>query len=160
MAELSKTQEINNNNSLKRNLNNVDIISLSNNEEAVAAAVKTKMKSIQNDLIGGERANDEQLREKHKKKKIAAQRRMRSDLIIIHFLQEQKDHKYITIFSALAEALNRVEQSEDRSILQGHYSDIQHELQVKTDALKSQKHKVSLPFTLFKSHNSLTLRRI
>lgn len=46
------------------------------------------------------------------------------------------------MFSALANALDRIEQSEDRDILQGHYSSIQQELQVKTDALKSQRQKV------------------
>lgn len=42
----------------------------------------------------------------------------------------------------MANALSRIEQSEDRDILQGHYSNIQQELQVKTDALKSQRQKV------------------
>lgn len=35
-----------------------------------------------------------------------------------------------------------MEQSTDRDILQGHYTDIQQELQVKTDTLKAQRQKV------------------
>lgn len=53
--------------------------------------------------------------------------------------------------SALANALNRIEQTEDRDILQGHYSSIQQELQVKTDALKSQRQKVKRVCLMLKS---------
>lgn len=40
-------------------------------------AVQSKVAALRGDLIGGERANDLQLREKHKKKKAAAARRLR-----------------------------------------------------------------------------------
>lgn len=40
-------------------------------------AVQSKVAALRGDLIGGERANDVQLREKHKKKKAAAARRLR-----------------------------------------------------------------------------------
>lgn len=65
-------------------------------------------------LIGGERANDTQLKEKRQKKKLDAQRRL----------------------SALAHLLSRVEQSEDRDLLQGHYTSIQQELNAKNEHLK------------------------
>ncbi|KAG4066357.1 hypothetical protein HA402_000581 [Bradysia odoriphaga] len=105
-----KVAEPNNNSEHFNNRNLVD--SIHNHEKETI--------NIKGDLIGGERANDVQLKEKHKRKKQAAEKRM----------------------SALANALNRIEQTEDRDILQGHYSSIQQELQVKTDALKSQRQKV------------------
>ncbi|XP_037049564.1 osmotic avoidance abnormal protein 3 isoform X2 [Bradysia coprophila] len=105
-----KVAEPNNNSEHFNNRNLVD--SIHNHEKETI--------NIKGDLIGGERANDVQLKEKHKRKKQAAEKRM----------------------SALANALNRIGQTEDRDILQGHYSSIQQELQVKTDALKSQRQKV------------------
>lgn len=112
-----------NNNSDHNNRNLVDQLH-SHDKDAI---------NIKGDLIGGERANDVQLKEKHKRKKQAAANRM----------------------SALANALNRLDQSEDRDILQGHYSSIQQELQVKTDALKSQRQKVpATDLKLMKQLNS------
>lgn len=82
--------------------------------------VINKIKMLKSALVGGECANDTQLKEKRRRKKLAAEHRM----------------------SALSKALNRIEQSEDRDILQTHYTDIQQELKVKTDALKAQRQKV------------------
>lgn len=45
--------------------------------EEQTRAVQSKVAALRSDLIGGERANDVQLREKHKKKKAAAARRLR-----------------------------------------------------------------------------------
>lgn len=45
--------------------------------EEQTRAVQSKVAALRSDLIGGERANDLQLREKHKKKKAAAARRLR-----------------------------------------------------------------------------------
>lgn len=84
--------------------------------------VINKIKLLKSALVGGECANDSQLKEKRRRKKLAAEHRM----------------------SALSKALNRIEQSEDRDILQTHYTDIQQELRVKTEALKAQRQKVSL----------------
>lgn len=83
--------------------------------------VINKIKMLKSALIGGECANDAQFKEKMKKRKLEAERRL----------------------SALAHALSRVEQSEDRDILQTHYTDIQQELKIKTDALKSSRQKVN-----------------
>lgn len=79
-----------------------------------------RIEMIKNALIGGERAYDVQLKEKRYKRKIAAQRRL----------------------SALAHALSRVEQSEDRDLLQEHYTDIQQELKIKNESLKSYRQKI------------------
>jgi kinesin family member 17 len=46
------------------------------------------------------------------------------------------------IFSALARALNNVEDNSERELLQFHYTDIQQELNSKSDNLKAQKHKI------------------
>lgn len=78
-----------------------------------------RIEMIKQALIGGERANDTQLKEKRQKKKIDAQRRL----------------------SALAHVLSRVEQSEDRDILQGHYTSIQQELNAKNEHLKTLRQK-------------------
>lgn len=48
-----------------------------NNNNINNEIIKKKIKELRDSLIGGERANDTQLREKHKKKKIAAQHRLR-----------------------------------------------------------------------------------
>lgn len=44
--------------------------------------------------------------------------------------------------SALAQVLSRVEQSEDRDLLQEHYSDIHQELKAKSDGVKIQRLKI------------------
>lgn len=78
-----------------------------------------RIEMIKQALIGGERANDTQLKERRQKKKLDAQRRL----------------------SALAHVLSRVEQSEDRDILQGHYTSIQQELNAKNEHLKLLRQK-------------------
>lgn len=82
--------------------------------------ILSRIESIKASLIGGERANDLQLKEKRYRKKMAAQRKL----------------------SALAEALGRIEQSDDRDLLKDHYSDIHQELMAKTEAYRAQKKKV------------------
>lgn len=79
-----------------------------------------KITALKSSLVGGECANDVQLKEKRKRKKLAAQQRL----------------------SALARALKDADHNEARDILQGHYTDIQQELKVKTDALKAETRKV------------------
>lgn len=83
-------------------------------------SVVERLQMIKNALIGGERSNDVQLKEKRNKKKYEAQKKL----------------------SELANALNRVEVSEDRDILQRHYSSIQQELQVKSDEIKRHRQKI------------------
>lgn len=84
--------------------------------------VINKIQALKSSLVGGECANNDQLKEKRKRKKMAAEHRL----------------------SAIAKAINSVEQTEARDILQGHYTDIQHELKLKTDALKAISKKVRL----------------
>jgi len=69
-------------------------------------------------MVGGERANDYELKEKRLRKKKAAERRLQ----------------------ALAKVLSKVE-DEDGMFLQV-YDDIQQELSLKTDALRKNKIKV------------------
>lgn len=95
--------------------------SRTNSTEKDKDDVINKIKMLKSALIGGECANDTQFKEKLKKRKMESERRL----------------------SALANALSRVEQTEDRDILQTHYSDIQQELKIKTDALKSNRQKVN-----------------
>lgn len=112
--------------------NNKNILR-TNSTEGDKDDVMNKIKMLKGALIGGECANDAQFKEKLKKRKLDAERRL----------------------SALAHALSRVEQSEDRDILQTHYTDIQQELKVKTDALKASRQKVSAsdycPFSFHRS---------
>lgn len=79
-----------------------------------------KIKALKSSLVGGECANNVQMKEKRKRKKIACQQRL----------------------SALARTLKDADHTEARDILQGHYTDIQQELQIKTDALKAETRKV------------------
>lgn len=71
-------------------------------------------------MIGGERANDKELSEKRKKKKLASERRL----------------------SAIAHVLAKIEMNEDREILQNQYKDISYELSMKSDALRKYRQKV------------------
>lgn len=82
--------------------------------------VTERIKIIKNSLIGGEKANDEQLKEKRIKKKIAAHNRM----------------------IVLNELLKRIDQTEDRDLLKSHYTDIHQELIDKTENFKRQKQKI------------------
>lgn len=82
--------------------------------------VISKIQALKSSLVGGECANNTQLKEKRRRKKVAAERRLLE----------------------ISNAINSVEQTEARDILQGHYTDIQQELKLKTDALKSVSRKV------------------
>lgn len=92
-----------------------------NNVPVRQEEILSRIEQIKASLLGGERANDLQLKEKRYRKKLAAQRKL----------------------SALAEALGRIEQSDDRDLLKEHYSDIHQELQAKTEAYRAQKKKVA-----------------
>lgn len=73
-------------------------------------------------MIGGEKADDKELSERRKRKKMAADRRA----------------------SAIAHVLAKIEMNEDRELLQNQYRDITDELNLKTDALRRYRHRVSL----------------
>ncbi|XP_053680225.1 kinesin-like protein KIF17 [Anopheles nili] len=74
-----------------------------------------RIKQIKDALIGGERANDIQLKEKRYRNKLASEKRI----------------------NALAHALGRIEQPADRDLLQGHYSDIQQELKMRCEHIRT-----------------------
>lgn len=95
---------------------------LENNQpkEPIEFEITERINLIKNSLIGGEKANDEKLKEKHIKKKLAAQNRM----------------------IVLNELLKRIEQAEDRDLLKSHYTDIHQELIDKTENFKRQKQKI------------------
>lgn len=82
--------------------------------------VINKIQALKSSLVGGECANDSELKEKRRRKKLAAEHRMK----------------------AVATVISSIEHTEARDILQGHYSDIQQELKMKTDALKAMSRKV------------------
>lgn len=76
---------------------------------------------IKHSLIGGERVDDLQLRERHRMRKLEAKRHL----------------------SAIARALGRVE-SEDRDLLQGHYASIQQEINIKNERIKKCSQKIKM----------------
>lgn len=49
---------------------------------------------------------------------------------------------FVCFNSALGSLLNRIEQTEDRDLLQAHYTDIHQEIVAKTDILKQQRQKI------------------
>lgn len=82
--------------------------------------VISKIQALKSSMVGGECAHNTELKEKRRRKKLAAE----------HKLQ------------AIANAINSIEETEARDILQVHYTDIQQELKMKTDALKTVSKKV------------------
>lgn len=82
-------------------------------------------------MVGGERANDRELKEKRLRKKKAAERRLQ----------------------ALAKVLSKVE--DDDGVFLQVYDDIQQELGLKTDALRKNKMKVKL--NIFKGLQEVVL---
>lgn len=97
------------------------------NEAPPNAEVIDKIKALKSSLVGGECANNTQLKEKRRHKKLAAEQRT----------------------NAISNVLDMFEHSEARDILQGHYTDIQQELKLKTDALKAISRKVRQLNSLF-----------
>ncbi|XP_058062945.1 osmotic avoidance abnormal protein 3 [Anopheles bellator] len=74
-----------------------------------------RIKQIKDALVGGERANDIQLKEKRYRNKLASEKRI----------------------NALAQALSKIEQTEDRDLLQGHCTDTQQELKKRYDQIRA-----------------------
>lgn len=91
------------------------------NKLPVNNEVINKIQALKSSLVGGECANNTELKEKRKRKKLAAEHRMK----------------------AITSVIDSIEHTEARDILQGHYSDIQQELKMKTDALKAMSRKVT-----------------
>ncbi|XP_049824804.1 osmotic avoidance abnormal protein 3 isoform X2 [Aethina tumida] len=73
-------------------------------------------------MIGGEKAGDKELSERRKRKKQEAEKRA----------------------SVIAHLLAKIDQNEDRELLQNQYKDISQELNLKTEALRRYRHKVKL----------------
>lgn len=109
------------------------ISDLNSKKRPESIEVIDKIKALKSSLVGGENSNNIQLKEKRKRKKMAAELRVLE----------------------LTKAINSVEHTEARDILQGHYTDIQQELKLKTDALKSFARKVSLKI----KRNSLSVQK-
>lgn len=78
-----------------------------------------RLRQIEGNLVGGEKANDPEFRERHWKRKHQSERRR----------------------ALLAQLLARTE-DEDGALLRV-YDDIQHEVRVKTETIKKYKLKVS-----------------
>lgn len=102
---------------------NVEASKLPQNNEVI-----NKIQALKSSLVGGENANNTQLKEKRRRKKLAAEHRLK----------------------AITDAISNVEQTEARDILKAHYTDIQQELKTKTDALKSISRKVMAQHIDFK----------
>ncbi|XP_022217263.1 osmotic avoidance abnormal protein 3 isoform X2 [Drosophila obscura] len=95
--------------------------SINESSDELQLQARNRIDFIKRTLIGGERANDLQLRERHRVRKVAAQRHL----------------------SAIANALSRVE-SDDRDLLQGHYASITQEINIKNDHIRICRQKIKM----------------
>ncbi|RZB39348.1 osmotic avoidance abnormal protein 3, partial [Asbolus verrucosus] len=82
--------------------------------------ILNRIEALKKAMIGGEKANDQELSERRKRKKMAAEKRA----------------------SVIAHLLAKIDMNEDREILQNQYKDISQELHLKTEALRRYRHKV------------------
>ncbi|CAH1102092.1 unnamed protein product [Psylliodes chrysocephalus] len=73
-------------------------------------------------MIGGEKADDKELSDRRKKKKLAAEERA----------------------SVIARLLAKIDMNEDRELLHNQYKDISQELMLKTEVLRKYRHKVKI----------------
>nr|CAH7747746.1 unnamed protein product [Callosobruchus chinensis] len=84
--------------------------------------ILNRIEALKAAMIGGERANDKELSERRKRKKMEAEKRA----------------------SVIAHLLAKVDMNEDRELLHNQYKDISQELSLKTDALRRYRHKVKV----------------
>ncbi|KAK4878464.1 hypothetical protein RN001_010970 [Aquatica leii] len=82
--------------------------------------ILNRIETLKASMIGGEKADDKELSERRKRKKLASEKRL----------------------SAIAHVLAKIDMNEDRELLQNQYKDISQELNIKTDALRRYRHKV------------------
>lgn len=82
--------------------------------------ILNRIEALKKSMIGGEKANDQELSERRKRKKMAAEKRA----------------------SVIAHLLAKIDMNEDREILHNQYKDISQELNLKTEALRRYRHKV------------------
>lgn len=92
----------------------------SNKELCSKEEILNRIEALKKAMIGGERANDQELSERRKRKKMAAEKRA----------------------SLIAHLLAKIDMNEDRELLENQYKDISQELNLKTDALRRYRHKV------------------
>jgi kinesin family member 17 len=95
--------------------------------------IRCRLKEIEGNLVGGERANDKEFQERRWKKKTQAERRM---ALLAQLLAKTRD--------------------EDGSLLRV-YDDIQQEIRVKSEVIKKYKAKVRLIRRLESSLSKLKL---
>ncbi|KAM8702786.1 hypothetical protein ACLKA7_005144 [Drosophila subpalustris] len=104
---------------------NIQLIELKSktdqHQDNIQLNARKRIDLIKQALIGGERANDLQLKERHRQRKLEAQKHL----------------------SAIARALSRVE-SEDRDLLQDHYANIQQEIGIKNDRIRLYTQKIKM----------------
>lgn len=96
---------------------------------AAQQEILKRLQKLQASMVGGERKNDRELQEKKLRKKLTAEKRLKS----------------------LAQVLARVDNTDDEmssSLVLGVYDDIQEELRNKIEALKKQKQKVRRPMSM------------
>ena len=96
-------------------------------------AFHLRLKQIEGDLVGGEKANDLEFQERHWKRKNISERRR----------------------ALLAQLLARTE-DEDGALLRV-YDDIQQEVRIKTEAIKKYKQKVRLASAHFMKTITISL---
>lgn len=135
----------------KNNLERLKSDEMKPNEQTKTSKedILNRIGELKASLIGGERANDKELSERRKKKKLASERRLRYTILIIKFAYYIR-FVYIFFFSAIAHVLAKIDMNADREILQNQYKDITQELNLKTEALRRYRHKVYVRLMLMK----------
>lgn len=102
-------------------MNSKSISPVESREEELQLQAQNRIDLIKRTLIGGERVDDLKLKEKHKARKIVAQRHL----------------------NAIANALSRVNY-EDRDLLQGHYASIAQEINIKNEHIRNCQQKIKM----------------
>ncbi|XP_017771637.1 PREDICTED: osmotic avoidance abnormal protein 3 isoform X2 [Nicrophorus vespilloides] len=98
----------------------IELLQMSKGDSVNKEEILKRIAMLKASLIGGEKADDLELSDKRKRKKLASERRL----------------------SAIAHVLAKIEMNEDREILQNQYKDISQELNSKTEALRKYRLKV------------------
>lgn len=95
---------------------------LNNENKCSKEEIVNRIEALKKAMIGGEKADDRELSERRKRKKMAAEKRA----------------------SMIAHLLAKIGTNEDREILHNQYKDISQELNLKTEALRKYRHKVKV----------------
>lgn len=121
VREINKDTETETKAGHQDNINMKPLNESRSDQDNIQLNARKRIHLIKQALIGGERANDMQLKERHRLRKLEAQQHL----------------------SAIARALSRVE-SEDRDLLQDHYANIQQEIGIKNDRIKIYNQKIRM----------------